>query len=139
MYKIELTPYGFRISASGEMGLEEAEQMKSELIGVLSEKDGPFSLVIDIRQLVLFEPEVVKTIVDAHAACIRMSCERTAILVKSPIHKGQASQICFSASSKMCDRIIDASRVENWEEVAIGWAANGVEPTAALSGVSSPD
>jgi len=71
MYKIEQTPYGFRISASGEMDLEEAEQMKLELIGVLSEKDGPFSLVIDLRELLLFEPEVVKTIVDAHAACMQ--------------------------------------------------------------------
>jgi len=121
------------------MDLEEAEQMKLELIGVLSEKDGPFSLVIDLRELLLFEPEVVKTIVDAHAACIQMSCERTAIMVKSPIHMGQAAQICFAASTKMCDRVIDASTVPDSEERAVAWAANGVEPTAALSAVSSPD
>ncbi len=132
MYRIEQTFYGFKILASGSMNMDEAEEMKLELIGTLSAKNSPFSLVIDVRGLIPFEPDVTKTIVEAHAACMRMSCERTAIIVKSPVLKGQAAQICFSASSSKCDRIIDTSIVSDWEDRAVAWAANAVEPGTAL-------
>ena len=114
--------------------MEEAEEMKLELIGILSAKSGPFALVIDLRGLVPFEPEVSEVIVEAHAACMRMSCERTAIIVESPVLRGQVTRICFSAFPGKSDRLICASKVPDWEERAVAWAANGIEPDSEVAG-----
>jgi hypothetical protein len=128
MYRIEQTYYGFKISAWDSMTMDDADQMLVDLTENLSQKDGPFSMVIDTREMVPFEPEVAQKIVEAHVLCLQMNCERTAILVKSPVARGQASQICFSASPMDCDRVINASTDPDWEEKAVAWAAEGVEP-----------
>lgn len=128
MYKIEQKPYGCKISISKSMNIEEAEKFKLELIETLSSKNGPFSLVIDVQRQVPFKPEVAEKIVEIHAACLMMSCERTAIIIKSPVIKGQAAQICLSASNRKCDRIIDATKVSDWEDKAEAWAANADDP-----------
>jgi hypothetical protein len=133
MYKIEPTLYGFRISISGRMDMEEAEQASVELLGALAELDHPFSLVIDVRKMMAYEPQVAKAIVALHTACVRMSCERSAVIVESPTLKAQTAQICLSASSKNCDRVIDSSEVSDWEDRPVAWAANAVEPEPAPS------
>ncbi|MBN1212369.1 MAG: hypothetical protein JXA92_07305 [candidate division Zixibacteria bacterium] len=128
MKKIESTIYGFKITASGITEPEEMEQLKFEIIHTLAEHNRPFSLIIDIRDLVPLSPELVEIVKEIQISCRKMSLERAAIVVKSPVLIQQAAQIGFESITSKYDRIIDASKNSDWEEVAFAWAANAVEP-----------
>ena len=61
-------------------------------------------------------------------SCRKMSLERVAIVVNSPVLKQQATQISHDTMTSKYDRIIDASKNSDWENVAIAWVTDGVEP-----------
>ena len=129
MHKIERMQYGFRITNSGQLNIEEAEELKCELLQTLSNYGKPFCLLIDIRGLVPVSSDVMDAMRDLQRACCEMSLERVAIVVASPVLRGQAAQVSFDAGSSKHDRVIDASKVPDWEEQAIAWLVHGVEPS----------
>lgn len=129
MHRIDTTNYGFRITSSGQLDIEEAEEFKCELLQTLSNYGKPFGLLIDIRELIPVSAEVLDAMRNMQKACREMSLERVAIVVASPVLKGQATQVSFDAKTAQQDRIIDASKVPDWEEQAIAWLVHGVEPT----------
>ena len=130
MHKIESTVFGFKITASGNADAEEMEQLKFKIIHTLAEHDQPFSLIIDIRELMPLNPEIAVIVKEIHLSCRKMSLERAAIVINSPVLKQQAVQIGFESMTSNYDRVIDASQIEDWESIALAWAADGVEPVS---------
>ena len=128
MYKIEKADYGFRITASGDMDLFESERLTLDLLDTLSAHDRQFSLLIDIRRLTPFAPEVLPNILKTHVMCKRMSMRRAAIIIDSPELRSQGKYISSSVKSASGDRFIVASEVENWEKKALDWVMNSIEP-----------
>ncbi len=132
MHKIVTASYGFRITVSGPMDSAEAEQLKSKLLRALSSHNQPFSLIVDLREMVATEPGVLEVIEDTQKACKFMSLVRTALLVSSPVLKAQILQTGFSSGTAEADRFIDTSKADNWEEQALAWVVNAVEPSCCL-------
>lgn len=132
MYTIERTSYGFRITQSGSYSVEEVEKYKSDVIKTLARHDRPFSLLIDSRKLVLPTPDVLEVFSKLHQVVWHMSCERTAIVVESPVAKGMVVQACLTSKVNANDRIIDSRYYQDWEERAIAWVAEAVEPDSEV-------
>ena len=130
MHNIEATSYGFRLTVTGAMNTAEAEEQKLELLQTLSTCNQPFSLLVDVRGLIPAEPEVFKEIEEMQTACKLMSVRRTAIVFSSPVLKAQIKQGSFVTGTVEVDRFIDASRVHNWEEQALAWVVEGIEPVS---------
>lgn len=128
MYKIDEATYGFRITNSGQFSVFEAEEFKRDLLRRLSEHNQPFSLLIDIRNLIPLSPEVMSIMREVQLACRQMSLERVAMVMSSPVVRGQAQQVSFDTRTNPHDRYIDAARNPNWEKAAIDWLVDGVEP-----------
>jgi hypothetical protein len=139
MYKIEKKSYGFHITFSGLMSETEAVQFKSEVMSILPSLKQPWSSVIDLRTWIPAEPEVLILLRQVEQLSRNHSLLRRAIIANSPVIRVQAAQLSFSSEKNKLERFIDASKVDDWEERAIGWAAHGIEPTLASSNVSSPD
>jgi hypothetical protein len=139
MYNIKKTYYGFHITFTGQMSEAEAVQFKEEVDNILPSLEQPWSSIIDLRTWVPAEPAVQMLLLQVEQLSKNHGLQRRAIIAHSPVIKGQASQLSLSSETSDLERFIDASRVENWEEQAIGWAAHAVEPTAASLGVSPPD
>ena len=128
MYSIEKAPYGYRVTASGQMDIDEAEKLRIQLIGTLTELGAPFSLVIDLRKLIPISADVSQVMMDMQRACAQMSLQRVALIIESPVVKGQSRQITYDADTEKHDRVINALSVPDWEEVAVAWVADGVDP-----------
>jgi len=137
VHKIEAAPYGFKVTVLGVIDGEEIEEIRLRLLEILSDHDRAFSLMVDMREVVTLSTEVSKLIEELHRACRRMSMERAVAVVRSPVIRGQISQISFNIAASNTDRVIDASKVPEWEERAIAWVADGVEPTPELDEPSS--
>jgi hypothetical protein len=133
MYRIEKKSFGFQITQSGSFDVEDVERYSSDLMATLAGHNGPFSLLIDSRELVLPAPDVLEAFSRLHQAVWQMSCERTAIVVKSPVARAMVVQARSTHGYSSNDRIIDARKYPDWQDVATAWAADGVEPpTPAL-------
>jgi hypothetical protein len=128
MHKIEATDFGFKIIAADITEPEEMEQFKFEIIHTLAEHNRPFSLLIDIRELLPVSPEIAEIIKEIQISCRKMSLERAAIIVNSPVLEQQAAQIGFEAATSKYDRIIDISKYPDGENTALAWASEGIEP-----------
>jgi hypothetical protein len=139
MYRIEKTDYGFYITFSGRMSEAEAVQFKEEVENMLPSLAQSWSSIIDLRTWIPAEPKVLMFLEQVERFSRDHGLKRRAIIAHSPVIKSQASQLSFVSETNDLERFIDASKVENWEELAVGWAAHGVEPTVILAGISSAD
>ena len=127
MYTIESTEYGFRLTIEGLLDLDDLEKLRCDMLEALAMYNRPFALLVDVQKAIPFEPEVARAVAKLHAACHEMSMTRAAIVVKSPVARGQAAQISFDAGSCMGDMVFDAGREPDWESKAMDWVT-GVAP-----------
>ena len=139
MYIIEKTYFGFHITFEGQMSEAEAAQFKAEVENIVPSLKQPFSTIIDLRTWIPAEPRVLTLLQQAEQLSKNHGLQRRAIIVHSPVIKGQAVQLSFTSETNELERCINASNVEDWEKQAIAWAVHGVEPTPVSSVVSSPD
>ena len=139
MYKIENTYYGYHITFSGLMDEAEAMKFKEEVESILPTLRQPWSSIIDLQTWVPPESKVLMVLNKVEQLSREHGLQRRAIILRSPLIKAQATQLSFMSGTRDFERCIDASKVENWEEQAIGWAVHGLEPTTASSVASSPD
>lgn len=132
MHKIETTSYGCRISAWGAMDVPDVERLKCDILSALSDQTRPFSLIIDIRNLIPVSPEALDGMAGIEAMCREMSIIRAALIFSSPVIREQAKRVSHAAKTMGINRLIDASRLEDWEEQALAWVKHGVEPTGSM-------
>lgn len=133
MYKVEKTVYGSRITLGGTLTLAEAQQFSAEVAELRASGLGPRGSIVDIRTLVPPESKVVEIITEALGQAEASGVTRVAILVNSPVVKGQAIQVAFLAAAVELVRYFDVSKIENWEELSLDWIINGVEPDIPMT------
>jgi len=137
MYKIEKKSFGFHITQSGTFSVEEVEQLSFDLVAALAQHSGQFSLIFDSRAMVPPIQDVLDVFNKLHQTVWQMSCERVVIVVESPVTRGIAERVCTNHEYSSNDRVIDARKVKDWQEVATAWATDGVEPPAMSPALDS--
>mgnify|MGYP001251262726 CR=1 FL=1 len=121
MYKISKTKYGLHIEMGGIYGENEIEEYIFEKEKLMSELDGPFSLIIDLRTAIPPKFEDVELLKDSQSKMNDSKLHKMVIIVNSPIIMGQAKQVGFLAGIESKTKYINASIIENWEEEALNW------------------
>ena len=128
MYKISPTLYGLRIILAERFDIGQAEQFKSSLCRLVKKFPVPFSAIVDTRELTPPEPEVLALL----RSCIEYGrdnkMKKMVVVFNSSEVEGQARQMSFLAGTVEEAREIDASKAENWEQLALNWIMNNVEP-----------
>ncbi len=128
MYKLEQTDYGIKATVQGFMDPTTVTNLRSEFVLLLAQQDGPFSLLVDARDLIPPEPESANLLQDCEEMASKAGMQRMAIILKSPVVKVQMQQVGHLSGAGDITRHIDASKVENAEEIALAWVVDGVEP-----------
>lgn len=128
MYKIEKTPYGIHVVLGGNLDLAEVRKMFIERNRAIRAFKGRCSVLIDIRSLVPPTPDILEILQvgDSRPPCGTWG--RRAMIGLSPVIKSRALQFLFQAGTDDCTRYIDASKIDNWEEIALAWIVDGIEP-----------
>ena len=121
MYDIQSTDYGYRLEFKGYISRKIAQRWVDESRLLLEEQHEPFTVLIDAREMKQLEA-------DARAVMVVGSGSIDEQL------RGMARQSGIMAG----ERIVDASRVHDWEKVAFAWLREGIEPPVSVKQRSSP-
>lgn len=121
MYKIKKTDYGLHITMGGVYGDNEIEEYIIEKEKRMSEIDGSYSLIIDLRMAIPPKHEDAQRLKKSQEKMKDSNMHRMAIIVSSPIIMNQAKQISFLSELDSSTKYIDSSKTANWEEVALQW------------------
>lgn len=128
MYRIDKTEYGTRVTFGGRLTADEVRRFSVEIVRIREERKGPRSVVMDLRSLLPPEPDVIELLNGTFQGSKETGLKRAAVIVNSPVVKGQAVQIAFVAQLADDTRYIDASKNPDWEARSVDWALNGIEP-----------
>ena len=128
MYTLETAPFGFRVTSSGRVTLEEATEQLIESRVLLRVCPKPFGVLVDIRTLLPLS-EDVQAVVDETQRLFRHSgLERSAVVLASAVVTMQFMRIAKDTGVYVHERYVDASKQPNWERVALDWIVQGIDP-----------
>ncbi|MCK4655796.1 MAG: hypothetical protein KAT85_02155 [candidate division Zixibacteria bacterium] len=137
MYKLEKAEYGLNLTLGGDIGTAVAMKLADELEQVLPAQKGEFSILVDARGVIPYERKTQEYVFKWMTLCRQNGCRRYAIIVTSPVLATQASRLAYEAGTGELERYINANEVENWEEIAIRWLVDGIEPERTAKPIKS--
>jgi len=108
--EVKKTSYGFRITLTGQLNAQEAEDHKFDILSQVAQEKNPFSLLVDLRTLTPVQPRVIYTIKQITHTLSLMSIVRVAVIVQSSEPGGPTIQATAGALTRNYDRVIDAAK-----------------------------
>ena len=128
MYKIEKTNYGYFLTFSGEMDLEEMTQWFRDSKEVLENASRSFGVFVDMRQLQLLDPDAQEEMQSGQRYYKKMGMKRSVVILDNSILTIQFKRIALQSDIYNTERYIDASSMTNWEEIGKDWLIYGTDP-----------
>lgn len=130
-YRIENESFGLRIVMGPLLEKDEWRQFLSDIAESMRTMAGAFSVLVDARSFAPRSSEELSQLVEIVRGFVRHGGRRCAVVIESPIMKGQAVQVAHLADVGSSHRFFDAARIRNWEEVCISWLTREDQPSRA--------
>jgi len=128
LYKIEKTNYGYFLTFSGEMDLEEMTQWFRDSKEVLENASRSFGVFVDMRQLQLLDPDAQEEMQSGQRYYKKMGMKRSVVILDNSILTIQFKRLALQSDIYNTERYIDASSMTNWEEIGKDWLIYGTDP-----------
>jgi hypothetical protein len=128
MYTLEKAPYGFKITIGGWATHAEATRILDESRVALNSCDRPFGVLVDIRTLKPLADDVQEVVDETQRLFRQNGLRRSAVILASAVMTLQFMRIASETGVYAHERYIDASKHTDWEQVALAWIDNGMDP-----------
>ena len=128
MCRTERTSYGFKIRFEGYIEKDELKSWAKEAATILKEQKPGFGVLHDMRGMAPLPVDAGEFMKRNQALAKDAGLSRSAQILDDPITKMQFKRLARDIELFHDMRQIDASRTPNWEQVAINWIVDGVEP-----------
>ena len=137
MYTIQKKHYGLHVTMGGLYSQEEIKTYILEKEELMAQIDGPFSMLVDLRQAIPPDEQREKMLEASQARMKQHRLLRMALIVSSPVIAIQARQIMINAAIGDRSRIINAAKTQDWETKALDWILYAIEPDGDASAPSA--
>ena len=137
MHEITKEKYGVKIVVAGLISDDEVESAISELKNIFMQMKGEYCAIVDIRDCKAVTEKGQKIISEAMMFSRESEILRSAIIVSNPVAAAQYRRMAIESGIYNRQRYIEASVFENWEELALDWINNGVDPYIKME-ISQP-
>lgn len=128
MYEIRRTEYGFHLTFSGHIQVEEMQHWLEESREILSDVEGRFGVFVDMRHMILLPPDSQPAMREGQKIYMDAGMIRSVVILADEVIALQFRRIAKQSGIFDCERYIDASSVPNWEQVGLDWVLKGIEP-----------
>ncbi|MDH3892870.1 MAG: hypothetical protein OEV49_17550 [candidate division Zixibacteria bacterium] len=137
MYQIDKKPYGPHLTFSGYIPKDELDQWLVDSKELLPTLPDEFVVFVDMRDLELLAPESRPTMVEGQRYYRAQGMQRSVVILKDKITKLQFIGIAKETGIYEWERYIDANAEPNWEQIALDWILNAVDPDESQKKVMS--
>ena len=128
MFNIEKQSYGFKLTFSGIVEIDEMKNWVSESKKVLAAQSSGFNVMIDMRNLKPVSQEVKDETEKGQQLYKQKGMSKSVVILASAILTLQFRRIAKDTGIYAWERYINASKTDNWEEVALNWLIKGIDP-----------
>ena len=128
MYAIERKPYGYRLTFSGFMQIEEMEQWLIDSKAVLASSPAAFGVFVDMRAMKPL-PEGAQVSINFGQRVYKESgMQRSVLVYDHPMIQVQLQRISTESDIEANERYISARERADWEAAGLAWITEGIEP-----------
>jgi hypothetical protein len=128
MYQIKKESYGPHLTFSGHIPKQEMEQWLSDSKEIIKTLPDEFVVFVDMRDMELLPPESRPIMVVGQEYYRVNGMQRSVVILKDKITKMQFKGIAKETGISEWERYIDANAEPNWEQVAMDWVLDCVDP-----------
>jgi hypothetical protein len=128
MYKIEKKEWGFWLTFSGKLSLDEINDWYKESQNLLVSEKNKFSVLIDMRTLEPLSEDIQLIIKDGQRLYRLKGMIRSAVILSNQFLTMQFKRIAIETWIYNQERYINADKNPAWEKQAIDWILSGIEP-----------
>lgn len=108
------------------MSPEEATEYANEVRNAVDATAGSFCVFADLREMDTLPQEAGERIGELMGYCNSEGMDRSVSVVETAIDSMQFSRL--SEAAGINERVINATETASWEEDALAWLTEGVEP-----------
>ena len=128
MYKIDKKSYGPHLTFSGYIPSDELEQWLVDSKEMIKSYPDEFVVFVDMREMELLAPESRPTMVEGQRHYRAHGMQRSVVILKDKVTMMQFKGIAKETGIYEWERYIDANAQPNWEQVALDWILDSVDP-----------
>jgi hypothetical protein len=129
MYKIEKQPYGYKLTFSGFIQVDEMKAWVNDTKTALSgQQVKDFGVFVDMRNLKPL-PEDAKAAMVAGQMLFQMKgMARSVVILNTPIIAMQFQRLAKESGIYKWERYLDVQTVKDYEKVGINWIVKSIDP-----------
>ena len=128
MYKIEKKSFGYKLTFSDIIELDEIKRWVEESKKVLASQAGKFGVMVDMRGLRPLKPDVQAAMVEGQKAFKGKGMERSAVVLANSVIALQFKRLAQESGIYEWERYVDGSKKAEWERVAEAWISHAADP-----------
>jgi hypothetical protein len=128
VYKIDKTDLGFYLTFAGDMTKAEIEKWYAESVQVLTGRQAPFGVIIDMRTLAPLPVDAQGVMVRGQAMYRSHGMQRSCVILEDAITTIQFMRLARQSGIFKFERYIDASAHEDWLAKARNWVRDAIAP-----------
>jgi hypothetical protein len=128
MYAIDKTAYGFKLTFGGFMQVAEMQKWHDDITAKLPKVPSKFGIVVDMRTLKPLPQDAQGILVKGQIACKKAGMERSCVILDNPTTTIQFKRLGKESGIYAFERYIDASSNAGWEQAAVKWVSNAIDP-----------
>lgn len=129
MYKVDHTDYGIKLTFSGQIKHAEMRMWLDEFMAVVDQQQGNnFHVFVDMRTLQPLPSESQEAMHKGQRYARTNGMHRSVVILNSVATTMQFKRIALATGIYDYERYINADAVPDWEQVALAWLLEGVDP-----------
>jgi hypothetical protein len=128
MYRIEKGRHGFTLTFGGSIYTEELYRWLQESEKALAGQNGPFGVIIDMRDLLPLGPEARAIILKGQCLFKNSGLQRSVVVLKSMAITAQFRQLAKDSGVYRHERYINAAEDPDWLKHALDWVQRRIDP-----------
>lgn len=137
MYKIEKREWGFYLTFGGVISEDEMAAWLEESRERLADAEAPFYVFVDMRSMIPLNPQAQVFMQEGQKHFRAQGMERSVVILSSPVVAAQFKRIGGETGIGRYERYIDATAVENWEDIGMLWLLQGIDPDEIRSEIKT--
>jgi hypothetical protein len=128
MYKIEEKKFGVKLTFGGYIKADEMAKWVNETKEMEGKLPSEFGVFVDMRDLEPLPVDSQKEMQNGQKWFKEAGMQRSVVILNNPITTIQFMRIAKETGIYNWERYIDASEINNWEEIGLKWVKDSIDP-----------